>query len=87
MKLTYNGDRSGFDPLHLVGPDGDGEFWRPVTARYDLATNMTEIQFELMPREELPEAAIYAGAEQIHQRQKILLAEANVTGRIKAGDW
>lgn len=48
VPLNYPGDRRNFDPDYLVGPNGHGEYYRPVSAEYDAESDRTTIEYELV---------------------------------------
>lgn len=48
--LHYRGDQTGFDADQVMGPDLFGAHYRPVSAEYDAAADMTTMEFRVVSR-------------------------------------
>lgn len=51
--LHYPGDRTNFDPDHLMGPDMYGAYYRAAAVAYDAEGNRTALTLTVVPPAEL----------------------------------
>jgi hypothetical protein len=70
--LHYAGDRTQFDPNHLIGPDFGGGFLKPVDAEYDSDTDQTTIVFQFLLHDKWPREAHMLSWQQKWEREKYL---------------